>query len=697
MVDRGPEHPVFSLADNRLLAHPQRGGGLVVLAGSAGFAKYVRFGKPKLLWKLRRDIDGRKVALPARGASLVVPLITEQVDAKAVYLRLYSRSGTKVRLALNGKRTDVVPVEAGWSTVTVELPADALIAGENVVGFEARGRAPALEWLQIGGVVSDDTPIAYDARANALVLPEGDGLAYYAKVPDKGRLTGTVSGEGCAVHVRATAHDGTAEGTLEGTGNAVDLSAVAGKVVRLDLRADGCSEARLSGAALSVPGEASTVTRAAKPKYIVFWIMDTLRADRIKLFKPGARADVPAWERLADRGVVFRNAYVQGNESQASHASIWTSVYPVLHNINISNHGGPWQLNEKLEMMGRLMKKAGLYTTGVTANGFITVGARYGSGFKAFSNPMRDGHGKRVNGKIPASLLWKKALKSLDGKTDEPFFLFLGTIDTHKPWVAREPWISKYDPKPYKGKYRNVIWGGDVGVEKGRMISRQVQTPRDMERIWATYDCGVSYQDEHVGHLLDKLEEWGIADETMIIITADHGEEMWEEGRVGHGASLRQSLVWIPLIVSYPPLLPPGTIEEGVETIDILPTMLDALGIDVPNKLQGESLIPLAQGVGRGYPRPSIATQYQFQHVMNLGGWKLWARKKKKDADRVRLYDLENDPDERTDMYAARPIEARFVTDPLGLFLIHRRDWKKTRWGVASNMKGQIAVDLDGG
>ena len=618
-----------------------------------------------------------------------------QADAGgAIAFGLYSRRGTRLTAQVNGTRLDSIEVAAGWSTVTAPLPPGALVAGEHTITLRYRRRAAALEWLQLGGAAPSGAGVPEVFDDQALLLAEGDGLAYYVQVPIGGRLVGDVLGDGCAVSVRAIAHDGEASGALRGAGGAVDLSALAGRVVRREQGGSGCRAGRLGGAARAVSGREPGGRDGPAPKYVGLGIMDTRRADPIELFRPGACADVPNWERLAERGVVFRNAYVQGNESQASHASIWTSAYPVNHGINISIPNGPWKLDNKLAMLGRLMHRAGLYTTGVTANGFITRGARYGAGFDAFSNPMRDGHGKRLNGKIPSNMIWSRVLASLDGKTDRPFFLFIGTIDTHKPWVAREPWISKYDPKPYKGKFERIVWGGAVGVKKGRMISTERQSPRDLERILALYDCGVSYQDLYVGKLLDKLDEWGIAEQTMFIVTADHGEELWEEGRVGHGATLRQSLVHVPMLISYPPLMPPGVVDEGAETLDILPTILDALGQDVPDAVQGESLIPLAQGVGRGYPRPAIASQYEYHHAMSLGGWKIRANKKRKEARRVLVYDLTNDYDERHNVAAERPIETRFLTDALGVYLVAHREWRKLRWGVASNMTARAPLAL---
>ena len=256
--------------------------------------------------------------------------------------------------------------------------------------------------------------------------------------------------------------------------------------------------------------------------------------------------------------------------------------------------------------------------------------------------------------------------------------------------------MSKYDPEPYDGKYRDIVWGGDVGVKAGRMISTEKQSPADLAWLLAVYDCGVSYQDEYVGKLLDKLDEWGIADETMIVITADHGEELLERGRIGHGASILETLVHVPLLISYPPLMPAGVVDEGVDTVDILPTLLDAVGVDIPDTVQGQSLIPLAQGVARGYPRPAIATQYGYHYVLSMGGWKILVRKKSEASERIRVYDLSVDSDETHDVSGERPIETRFLTDALGTWMPFRAQWRKIDWGVASNMTARAAADLDG-
>jgi arylsulfatase A-like enzyme len=149
--------------------------------------------------------------------------------------------------------------------------------------------------------------------------------------------------------------------------------------------------------------------------------------------------------------------------------------------------------------------------------------------------------------------------------------------------------------------------------------------------------------------------------------------------------------VHVPLFVRYPPLVPGGTVvEEGVEVLDVMPTLADALGLPPPRPSQGHSLVPLMQGVGRGYPRPSYASQYEYAHTMRVGSWKIWLTPK----GGLKLYDLGADPAERASV-AGRSIEARYMIDLLYLFLANRDVWRKREWGVVNNMTATAPAALE--
>jgi arylsulfatase A-like enzyme len=676
---RGPEHTVFSLIDNRLLAHAHRGGGLVVPAGSAGFAKYLRFGKSNPPWTVRDELDGHKVAtLKGKAGGVTVPLTAEQAAAATtIRLRLHSAAAQRLGLRMAGKEV-TAELPAGWSTAEVAVPSGALSAGENEILFFAGKSALALSWMQVGGAgFGDELAASYDPASKSLALPDGGGLAWYVMVPDGGLVTGDLGETGCKVAVRATPDAGDAvTGELVGKGSAVSLAPLGGKVARLELTASGCPSARLANAGLVVAGAAPEVKRGPAPKHVLMLIMDSLRADRIHAINPDARPETPFFDEMVGKAAVFTQFYTQGNETKCSHASIWTSQYPVNHKMIPPNSS----IDLKWFTVDDLAKQAGLFASGVSANGYITPKRGFGDAWDKFRNNIHDGGGLR------AEDVSAKGWESLAGHEQEPWFMYLGWIDTHVSWRAKEPWFSKYDPEPYSGRFKNEA----SGVDMGKVAAGQLKVDdRDKKRIIAIYDSNVSYQADQARLLVAKLDELGVLKDTMVIMTADHGDEQFEAGRVGHGGSSLDTLVWTPLIVYYPPMIPAGKVAEGAESIDIVPTIADALGQKADPAWQGESLIPLVNGVGQGYPRLSMSSKYENGHAGKMGHWKAYYA-----AGRGSLFDMAAEPTEKTDVSDQHPMAMRMVSDALWMLRTYNPEWKKSTWGNPANQRGQITVDL---
>jgi arylsulfatase A-like enzyme len=169
----------------------------------------------------------------------------------------------------------------------------------------------------------------------------------------------------------------------------------------------------------------------------------------------------------------------------------------------------------------------------------------------------------------------------------------------------------------------------------------------------------------------------------MVVITSDHGEEFWEHGSVGHGHSVHQELVHVPLIVYYPPLIPKGTrVEAGVDVLDVYPTILEALGAKMPDGLQGKSVLPLIHNMHGGYPEPAVATQYLIHYGMQMQQWKLYLKR----GD-YELFDRDSDPLEKTDVADKHPLASRFMLDAMSYFRAHRKEWEKQSWGVPSKLE----------
>jgi arylsulfatase A-like enzyme len=685
----GAAYPVFDMLANRTLAHLQRSGGLAILAGSPGFARYVHFSRPLPSWKLRLTEDGKRVAVAQTQAVLEVPLTAAQAQKGMMWLRLKSPAKQSVRATSRGQASAAVPLAEGWQTVAITLPSGALVDGENkiVLGFAQSGTlagvrgSAAVEWIQIGGEApaGDAAPAAI--TADGMVLPKDGGVAYYVQIPTGGALSAQGDAGGCSLKVRAhTAERKPLEAALN-LGVPVDLAAIAGRVTRLEIGADGpgCTQAKVSRAFLTAVGDAPSVKYDKRPKNAIVWLTDSTRSDKYKIYNPKTRVETPVMDAFAKTSTVFKVGYVQGNESRVSHASLFTGMYPATHKFIAEKA----KLNPAFVTLAEAVKPIGLHTAGFMGNGFISLFWGFGEGWDLLKNHIHEGGG------LMGADLRKAAQAWLANAHAQPFFLYIGTIDAHVSWKAHSPWIEKYDPEPYGGKYTRML--SDPELDKV-VAGKVTLTDRDKVRVRALYDSDISYNDQQFGELLKYLEKLGHADDTLIILVADHGEEFWEHGKVGHGQSLREELVHIPFVVHYPPLFPAGkVVDEGVEIIDVLPTLADALGGRAHSDVQGESLVPLAQGEGGGYPRPSISSQYELAHTMRLGRWKLWIG----GSGDLKLFDAADDALEAHELAASRPIERRFVTDAMGVWMAYQSKWKKTRWGVASNHKPALAADLE--
>jgi arylsulfatase A-like enzyme len=712
------EHPVWNLVDNRALAHRIVDGDLVISASDPSFVRYAGFGLPLRRWKLGRVVDGVAVAVPAGGASLSIPLSGDQLNANSLTIRAVGTAGTSVTFKLAGQPIAKAIMVEGFQTFTLPVPAGRLQLGENQLVVETRAAATprkarkekandtpaavappafAIDWLRFSSEkVTDNEPaslVKWDGTANSLELRRaGAGVAWFVSIPEGANLVADVSGAKpeCAAEVRATVADGSfVGGNLQGKQARLDLTKYAGQVVRLTVTARECEAVTLSHAAVTLHGAEPQTAKSAPPKYIVLWVMDAMRADRIPAFTPGARAQTPNFDELSKTGAAFRQYYVQGNESQTSHSSVWTSLYPAVHNVRMAGVGGTYKIDKRFNILGAEMTGAGLVASGTTGNGFVNADGGYNRGFTEFRNMMREKG--IINGIIYGEQIVDVALKRLDALRKDPTFLFLGTIDTHGPWIARKPWIDIYSPGPYHGPFQEFGTAKDLGFRPGSMGCAIIPPPQDVERLRAIYDSAISYIDNQLGRFVTQLKTWGIWDETMLIVTADHGEELFEDRRCGHGGSLRDTLTRVPLLIHYPAMIPGGAVDEGADGVDILPTMLDALGKPLFENAQGMSLLPLANGVGRGWVRPSYTSMYEYAHTMRLGRWKIRVPR----VGEPFVHDFKEDPTELKDFARERPFERRMLTDALAMFLATRTSWKKSHWGVVTNLTAEGATALD--
>ena len=704
----GLHHPVFSLLDNRLLSHLVREGGLLLSMGHPGVAKYVNFGRPWSTWRLGVKEEGRPVALAIRNVTwLRVPLSEAQAKAGVLSLSLKSAGTQGLSVKLNQTRLKPTKLNSGWQKIEIAVPAGALWSGENrlELTFASAGKLggerswAAVEWLHLGSRPLGAGAWLAPARKHRLVLPANGGLAYYLHPYKGSKLRLRFAAGHCELRARLTSQGMKPVEVARGDGGKpagqevetfVDLAPIVERVARVELTAEGqsCKELELSEAAVVLPGAEPKLKRVKPPKHVVFWMIDNARSDRFTLYNPSTRVQTPVITELGKTGTVFSRAYIQGNESRVSHASIWTGAYPKQARFIDPKA----KLNLAWMTMPEAVQKAGFYTAAWISNGFITKRWGFGEGWNIFHNYIHERPEVAKPSPLSAEGLANFAIRFLSKPLPKDrTLIYLGTIDPHVSWRGHQPWLKRYFPEPYQGTFEKNVLGP---IWEKIATGNRPTTPEEKRRIIAIYDSTVSYNDQALGTLIATLKEKGIYDDTLLVVTADHGEELWDHGRAGHGSSIKQELVAVPLVLHYPPLFGKGVVvRQGVDVLSIMPTILDALGAPIPDTVQGESLMPLAQGIGTGYPRPAIASQYELAHAVRLERWKLRIGGR----GEAELWDLESKQGEHHEIAVSHPNEVRWLTDAFSTWLTYQDRWRSTRWGVASNHTAALAEDLESG
>jgi arylsulfatase A-like enzyme len=343
-----------------------------------------------------------------------------------------------------------------------------------------------------------------------------------------------------------------------------------------------CLVAVLAGAAVGC-------ARASKPPArVVVVVIDTLRADHLPAY--GYKLDTaPFLSRLAREGVVFERAYSPASWTAPATASLFTSLYPVQHGVvlglrvtgrlkAVDERVRLRTLPESLETLPEVMKRAGYATFAVTQNLNVSAKMGFAHGFDRFENSTRDDTADRLN----ARLMDGKDLIEAAPRT----FLYLHYLDPHSPYRERAPW---FDTK-------------SVG----------------RERVISAYDSEIRFVDEHLGRAYDAL---GWQRDTLLVVTADHGEEFWEHGAVGHGRSLFGEVLNVPLIVRFPGGRGGGQrVSTPVSLLDVLPTLRESAGLPREVRDEGRSLLPL---VRRGHT-PAERTLYAHLYRPDPAAKRIW-------------------------------------------------------------------------
>jgi len=399
--------------------------------------------------------------------------------------------------------------------------------------------------------------------------------------------------------------------------------------------------------------------------------VDTLRPDHLGCYGY-TRPTSPFIDTLARRGVVFRVAVTAAGRTVQSFPSILTGVYPMTHGLRYE--GQSHEIMAGRLTLTRALKDAGYESFAVTQG--LNVGLH--RDFDMYDPDIYlDPQGNKVF--LPSrtdSDASRKAIQWLRGRKrkDAPFFLWVRYNAPHWPYEPPAPYAETFDPD-YRGPSRFNDEIG-AGVERGDIVFGRTRLPdREVRHAVALYDGEVLVADRAAGELFRALESMGLLAGTIVVVTADHGESLGEHGYYfEHGAYLYEPTVRVPLIVSYPPSLPPGTVvETQARTIDIMPTILDVAGLPVPAGLDGVSLlgrilgdqdgpVPFAYSEsGRNFykenPRQYVDGVAGKWRMMRSDRYKLIMIPTKTGGPIWEFYDLKADPGETTNVLGRHPEE----------------------------------------
>ena len=400
---------------------------------------------------------------------------------------------------------------------------------------------------------------------------------------------------------------------------------------------------------------------------IVLVTLDTLRADHLGAY--GYPRDTsPFFDELAAGGVLFERAYAATSVTSPSHASIFTSLYPIQHGVRRNGE----KLHEKFVTLAELLRQRGFATAGFVSTDTHFEKTKLDRGFTAFDEPrLPPGQVYRsATGTVNAALRWLE-----DDAGEGPFFLFVHLFDAHLPRRAPAEHRAAVAPGSPEEKRDLVRYLVDVQrVDLGAFHKGSA----GVVKVHTDYGAEIHYADAELRRLYDRMTELGLAAGTLWVVTADHGEGLGNHGYRHHGRHIYDEQVRVPLLfyAGQPPLAS-RRVSDVVEQVDIMPTLAAFAGIDASalaslGPLQGRSLLPLLEGRAGIDPRAAFVQRRSYTNSdraftlaaadFELGSKYGWIGPRWKYIHRTigadELYDLAGDPYETRNLVQSHAGEA---------------------------------------
>jgi len=469
----------------------------------------------------------------------------------------------------------------------------------DVSSFETRKNSNLLKKVLIGTTFK-----------NSLLSPDGSIYTYKLKVPENSGLSFSygiipvswknehptefridIRNDGSSeVLFKDQLHPLVNSGHQSWQNAFLDLSRYGGKNVEISFktearyaRQDNVSNRNLSYAAWGNPKIVSKIPSGEK-KNVLLISLDTLRKDRLGVYNKDITF-TPNIDAFARQCHAFTHAVSQSSWTSPSHMTMFTSLYTSQHNVYSVHH----KLEETIITLAEILQQEGYMTAAVTGGGYVAGELGFNQGFDSYydsySKNIPEGM-TEVEHNISLSIDW------LERHKNNPFFLFLHTYEIHSPF-------NHYEFVDEKTKEKSEYFFKQDFYDKLYNPEAPYDIEETIEIVNKLYNGGIAFTDRALGLLFEYLENSGLYENTLVILTSDHGETMGEHKDIfphrlfTHGHSLYEELVRVPLLIHLPGQKESIKAKKMVGLIDLFPTVCSLLELDIPDHCNGHSLFPL--------------------------------------------------------------------------------------------------------
>lgn len=329
---------------------------------------------------------------------------------------------------------------------------------------------------------------------------------------------------------------------------------------------------------------------------VIIVMVDALRPDHVSSYGY-ARPTTPNLDQwLSAPGTRFLDVTSASSWTYPANAAMLTGRMPI--DIGVQWHSNDTRIPESETMLAEHLKAAGYATAGFVNAFYVWPNFGFGDGYDIYGviQTGLNADAAQVNA---AAFEWLDTTWQADLR-DRPLFLYLYYYDPHTIYAPPPPYDLMYDAT-YTGTLTGEVYQNGEPVVAGEIVP----TERDIEHLKALYDGEISYWDAQFGEMMDRLTALGILDNAIVLLTADHGQMFGEHGEWTHHNALYEEVVRVPMVISWPGVLPAGqVISAPVTTMDVTPTLLHLLGLQVPDDVVGADLGPLLRGEPADPARP---------------------------------------------------------------------------------------------